>query len=71
MTGEAPYPDGPLASRRAPELDVHVLTFDELVDRIRAPLTSLELELDELEPAVRDFVVGMRAALDRYDEAGE
>ena len=47
--------------------NVHVLTFDEMVDRIREPLAGLEDVIDELSPATADFVRGMRAALDRYD----
>lgn len=51
------------------ELELHALTFDEMVDRIREPLAELEAIEHELDPAMRDFVRGMRAALDRYDEA--
>jgi hypothetical protein len=58
----------PVGSRRAPdEPAVHVLSFDEMVDRMREPLAGLEEVIDELEPATADFVRGMRAALDRYD----
>lgn len=51
------------------ELEVHALTFDELVDRIREPLAELEAAADagELDPIMVDFARGMRAALDRYD----
>lgn len=49
------------------EFDIHELTFDEVVDRIREPLAELEAVEHELEPAVRTFVRNVRAALDHYD----
>lgn len=53
------------------KLELHALTFDEMVDRMREPLAELEAVEDELEPAMREFARGMRAAIARYDAEGE
>jgi exonuclease VII small subunit len=44
------------------------LTLDEMVDRMRQPLAELEAVEHELDPAMREFARGMRAAIARYDE---